>query len=461
MSTRTKTLALITLVVLGGSVVLPLPVSAQESSLDANQAIVRQFVDEVWNQGNFEHIDALVSPDSTVHHYLLGTLSGTENVLGWIGYARSLVPDLHVTIEHLIAQGEEVVMHWTSRGTFAGVAGWPANQYSGSGLIVYRLQDGLIAEQWYSADSLQEAQNSSASEQTAAPDPARTGEEAANLQSAIDLVEAMWNDHDLSTFDQSFALTFVNTDPSFPNVRYRDDFRQWVTDMLAAFPDLHTLVDGASVDGDTVVLRLTSRGTHSGNLAGLPVPTGALLVWTGTVIMQLNAGQVQAMWWSRDAWSVQQTGPVQGRETLASAAGEDSQAFVSQALDWLNTHDLSALDDHFAPVVAIHSASAAPRTVDYYGLDGARAFFAQQLGAFPDATFIADDIIAEGDFVVVRWTMHGTFSGEYMGRAGGGQTVEVSGIDLWRVSNDQVVELWRSMDTLSMLQQMGIIAAAS
>ena len=422
--------------------------------LEANKAVVRRFVDEVWNRANYANIDALVSRDSVLHHYLIGTVSGQEQVLGWIGYARTLVPDAHVTIERLIAAGDQVVMLWTSTGTYANDARWPANLYNGSGLIVYTLRDGLIVEQWYSADSLKEAQGGNPATPPAAVDPARTGDEEAHLQFAIGLEKTLWNDHDLSTFDTVFAPTFVNADPAFPDVRYRHEFRQWAADMLAAFPDLYTRVDDAVVDGDTVVLRYRARGTHSGELAGLPAPDGAMIKWTGTVILDLNGHQVQAMWWNRDGWTAQPDGPLAFSESMSA---EDSRVAVDQALSWVNAHDLTTADAHFAPAVAIHSASAQPWTVDYYGLDGAKAYFESMLDALPDLTLAADGVVAEGGLVAVRWTMRGTFSGQSMGVAGSSQPVEVSGIDLWRVSGGQVIELWRSMDSLSMLRQMGII----
>jgi predicted ester cyclase len=422
--------------------------------LEANKAVVRRFVDEVWNRANYENINALVSRDSILHHYLIGTLTGQEQVLGWIGYARTLVPDAHVTIERLIAAGDQVVMLWTSTGTYANNAGWPANLYNGSGLIVYTLLDGLIVEQWYSADSLKEAQGSNPATPPTASDPARTSDEEAQLQFAIGLHQTLWNDHELSTFDAVFAPTFVNADPAFPDVRHRHEFRQWASDMLAAFPDLYTRVDDAVVDGDTVVLRYRARGTHSGELAGLPAPDGAMIEWTGTVILDLNGHRVQAMWWSRDAWTAQSESPSVPSEALSA---EGSQRVVDHALAWVNARDLTTADVYFAPTVAIHSASAQPWTVDYYGLDGAKAYFESMLHAFSDLTFTADGVVAEGGLVAVRWTMRGTFSGQSMGVAGSNQPVEVSGIDLWRVSGGQVVELWRSMDSLSMLRQMGII----
>ena len=290
-------------------------VSAQGSPAEANKAIIRRFVDEAWNQGNFANLDSLVSPDTIVHHYLIGTLTGKDAVIGWIGYARSLVPDLRVTIERLVAEGDQVVMHWSSRGTYADPAlSWPANQYSGSGLIVYVLKDGLIVEQWYSADSLLEAQGGQPSPQApAAPDAART---------------------------------------------------------------------------------------------------------------------------------------------------DASKAVVSQALEFVNGHDLDTLDAHFSPTVAIHATSAQPLAVDYYGLDGARAYYEALFAAFPDLTYQADDVIAEDNLVMVRWTARGTFSGEYQGVSGGGQPVEVAGISLWRVADGKIAELWVSMDTLKLLQEMGIIPAA-
>ena len=75
--------------------------------------------------------------------------------------------------------------------------------------------------------------------------------------------------------------------------------------------------------------------------------------------------------------------------------------------------------------------------------------------AFPDLKFTIEDTISEGDRVAVRWTSHGAFTGVFAGIAGKGQPTTVSGISIFRVHQNQIVESWDLVDRLTMLQQVG------
>jgi predicted ester cyclase len=79
--------------------------------------------------------------------------------------------------------------------------------------------------------------------------------------------------------------------------------------------------------------------------------------------------------------------------------------------------------------------------------------------AFPDFKVTLDDLIAEGDKVVVRSTWSGTQKGEFMGIAPTGKSVSFGVIDTVRIAGGQVVEHWGQMDNLRMMQQLGVIPA--
>jgi steroid delta-isomerase-like uncharacterized protein len=77
--------------------------------------------------------------------------------------------------------------------------------------------------------------------------------------------------------------------------------------------------------------------------------------------------------------------------------------------------------------------------------------------AFPDAHQVNDELIAEGDQVVERYTVHGTHRGEFMGIPPTGKQVRVTGIGIDRIKDGKIVETWLSMDLLSLMQQLGVI----
>jgi hypothetical protein len=68
-----------------------------------------------------------------------------------------------------------------------------------------------------------------------------------------------------------------------------------------------------------------------------------------------------------------------------------------------------------------------------------------------------DEMIAEGDRVMVRWTFRGTHLGEYLGISPTHKPVTFSGIYIFRVENDRIAEVWNLWDQLGEWQQLGIL----
>lgn len=79
--------------------------------------------------------------------------------------------------------------------------------------------------------------------------------------------------------------------------------------------------------------------------------------------------------------------------------------------------------------------------------------------ALPDLHLIIDDLIAEGDKVVFRITVRGTQQGAFMGISPTGKPVTVTAIDIARFVNGKIVEHWGQMDSLGLMQQLGVIPA--
>ncbi len=77
--------------------------------------------------------------------------------------------------------------------------------------------------------------------------------------------------------------------------------------------------------------------------------------------------------------------------------------------------------------------------------------------AFPDAEFTIEDVIGEGDRVVMRLTMRGTHRGVFNGITPTGKAVVVAGVSIERIVNGQIVEGWVTNDALGMLQQLGVV----
>jgi predicted ester cyclase len=79
------------------------------------------------------------------------------------------------------------------------------------------------------------------------------------------------------------------------------------------------------------------------------------------------------------------------------------------------------------------------------------------LGAFPDMEIEVDLLLAEDDLVVGRWTATATHQGPMMGIPPSGRPITITGIDIQRVADGKIVEVWHQEDILGMLQQIGAL----
>ncbi len=119
----------------------------------------------------------------------------------------------------------------------------------------------------------------------------------------------------------------------------------------------------------------------------------------------------------------------------------------------VNKGNLAVLDELLAPDFVDHSAPpgiAADR-------EGAKQFFAMAHSAFPDFHSTLEDMFAEGDKVVQRFTARGTHKGEWMGIAPTGKQITIPGIAIHRITGGKIVENWVVMDMLGALQQLGVV----
>jgi steroid delta-isomerase-like uncharacterized protein len=89
--------------------------------------------------------------------------------------------------------------------------------------------------------------------------------------------------------------------------------------------------------------------------------------------------------------------------------------------------------------------------------DGFKQSFIIFRSVFPDLKYTIEDMIAEGDKVVIRWIATGTQKGELFGIPPTGKHITVAGVDIFRLANGKLVELWLSWDQLGMMQQIGVI----
>ena len=126
-------------------------------SAEQNKATFRRMVDEVFNRGNLDLIDEILTSNFAEREELPpGFPSGGEGVKQLTKVLRSAFPDFKATIEDMIAEGDKVVVRMTWKGThqgeFLGVP--PTGKRVSFGVIdIVRFEGGKFAEHWGLWDS--------------------------------------------------------------------------------------------------------------------------------------------------------------------------------------------------------------------------------------------------------------------------------------------------------------------
>jgi steroid delta-isomerase-like uncharacterized protein len=124
------------------------------ATLAANKALAQRFHHEIFEQGNFEVADEILSPNFVWHSEVP---PGVEGVTTFAAHVRTAFPDLTLTADQVIAEGDRVAILWTLSGTHQGeFLGVPAtgNTVSTPGVDIYRIENGQIAEAWTVGDEL-------------------------------------------------------------------------------------------------------------------------------------------------------------------------------------------------------------------------------------------------------------------------------------------------------------------
>jgi steroid delta-isomerase-like uncharacterized protein len=91
------------------------------------------------------------------------------------------------------------------------------------------------------------------------------------------------------------------------------------------------------------------------------------------------------------------------------------------------------------------------------GPAGVKRLAAMAHASFPDLHFTIEDMVAEGDKVVYRYSLRGTHQNDFMGIAATGRQVNVTGIHIYRVDDGKLQEEWENWDMLGLMRQLGVL----
>jgi predicted ester cyclase len=132
---------------------------------------------------------------------------------------------------------------------------------------------------------------------------------------------------------------------------------------------------------------------------------------------------------------------------------EDNKARIRQSIEAINNGDIEGFFAAFTTTCVFHDRPSGGTNT----FESARQNAVAALAAFPDLHMTIEDLIAEGEKIVVRYTYHATHAANVMGTPPTGKQVTWTGISILHRVNGKVVEDWANTDLLGFMQQIDAI----
>jgi steroid delta-isomerase-like uncharacterized protein len=284
---------------------------------EANKAIMLR-AEEFWNTGDMAIADEVYSVDFVNHDPTAPDVRDLESYKGFAAAVRAGMPDLHVTPEVIVAEGDKVASCWTATGTQTGeLVGIPPTdiQARWTGITIYRYADGKVVEAWWSKDM------AGLLEQLGVMPPTRVsytwgessgvpgdpGDPETNKVLVQRMIDEVMNQHDPAVVDELFAADYLMHDPAWPGeVKGPEGFKQWAGAMLDPyFSDSRVTIEDTIAEGDKVAVRWTWSGTHTGEFMGIG-PTGRQITVAGISIHRFADGKFVESWANYDSLGMMQ-----------------------------------------------------------------------------------------------------------------------------------------------------------
>jgi len=275
----------------------------------------------------------------------------------------------------------------------------------------------------------------------------------------------------------------------------RQAVRDWAANHLAAFETQVTVQD-AIAEGELVALRSTMRLIHRGEYLGIPA-TGRELSFTQMEMVRFAGGQIQETWVSLDTQGVmqqlgvlpkgqpprallqliiglQRLGP-RGRAVAGQKANDGKAPAVGQTAgqgaartpagagdirvpalrfvdELFGRRNMGVIGEICSPEIVFHLPGY-PEPLR--GIEAVERWATGYLAAF-EGRLDVEDVVVEGDLIALRATMRTNHKGEYMGVPPTGRPLTFTELSLTRYEGGKAVEFWLMLDTLGVMQQLGL-----
>ena len=291
-------------------------------------------------KGHTALVAQLVASDLCDHNPEPGQPRGMEGLQWVVEMIRRGVPDMQMTTEVLVAEGDRVVDHWTSSGTQTGeLFGHPPSgkRFTMTGTGMYRISSGKIAEIWHMEDTLAMMQQLGAipgasqaetatGPSAAAKAPSSNGGKTLSADEKRSLIRRAYLEYvdrgNATAADELMTPDFIGHYSGMPPLNSREEFKQFIA------MHSHRLFEPSCRHcrhhrrGRPGGFPAYPRGKHTGNLMGIP-PTGKQVSGSGLSVFRFEGDRVAEEWYNTgqfrvaaEAWGYPRDGRGRGRRAL-------------------------------------------------------------------------------------------------------------------------------------------------
>jgi predicted ester cyclase len=246
--------------------------------VEENKANLYRTFEEVWNKGNWSVIPEVISPD-----YDHGNYKGHGGYKQLVTMYRTAFPDIHITIDQVIGEGDWLAYRFTAQGTFktrfADVEP-TGKKAEWSQWAFTRYKDGKVVTNLPLANILDFYQ------QVGTAPPVFRQEEERNKVTLRRLYDEVWNKGNMSVVAELVS-------PDYDSYGYKgvEGYKQLVINYRTAFPDIHNTINRVIGEGDWLAYEVTTRGTFKGKLLNIE-PTGKEAKWVRAFFSRYKDGKV-------------------------------------------------------------------------------------------------------------------------------------------------------------------------
>lgn len=248
------------------------------------ETLLHRWFEEVWNNKSEEAIDEMFAEDGIANGLNDADGNPLRGPEAFKTLQRAFIaayPDLNITVEDTITEGNKIAARCTVRATHAGegLGMTPTNQpIEFTGLTIVQIRDGKIIEAWNEFDFMKMYQ------QIGVLTLNQNRENATDNDLLVRRwFEEVWNQKNESAIDEMLDENAVHRGLGGIEdleIRGTEQFKQFYRGFISAFPDIHVNVEDSFSVGEKLTARCTVTGTHKGEGLGIP-PTNREVKFTG------------------------------------------------------------------------------------------------------------------------------------------------------------------------------------